>query len=204
MLLKDYYWIWEEGIPQPTCEKIIKLGLSRNDNLASVGFIDNKNTDELTEEEKNNLLKLRNSNVSWIGLEEKWLFSLVQQYVYEANINAGWNFEWDYSENMQFTKYNPGQYYGWHCDQNLRPYEEEEKKGKIRKLSSIISLSDPNDYDGGDLQFDYGLDSISTCNKLKRRGSIIVFPSFVYHQVTPVTEGIRYSLVSWHLGMPFK
>jgi len=204
MILKDYYWFWEKAIPIPTCEKIIKIGLSKNDKLGSVGFTQGRNPDELSTEEKNNLLALRNSNVSWIDIQEKWLFSLVQEYVHEANISSGWNFEWDYTEEMQFTKYNPGQYYGWHADQQSSPYVDKEKEGKIRKLSAIISLSDPNDYEGGELEFDFGHGLIKTCNQIRKQGSVIVFPSFVYHQVTPVTQGIRYSLVSWHLGMPFK
>lgn len=202
MILKDYYWFWEETIPVPTCEKIIKIGLSKNNELGLVGSAVGKNLDDL--EEKNNLLALRNSNVSWIGIEEKWIFSLIQSYVQEANIFSGWNFEWDYTENMQFTKYNSGQYYGWHTDQNSNPYENEEKKGKIRKLSAIVNLSNSNNYDGGELQFNFGNGLIKTCEQIRKQGSLIVFPSFVYHQVTPVTKGTRYSLVSWHLGMPFK
>jgi len=100
MILKDYYWFWEKAIPIPTCEKIIKIGLSKNDKLGSVGFTQGRNPDELSTEEKNNLLALRNSNVSWIDIQEKWLFSLVQEYVHEANISSGWNFEWDYTEEM--------------------------------------------------------------------------------------------------------
>ena len=37
-------------------------------------------------------------------------------YIHEANQKAGWNFDWDWSESCQFTKYGVGQYYGWHCD----------------------------------------------------------------------------------------
>jgi predicted 2-oxoglutarate/Fe(II)-dependent dioxygenase YbiX len=81
------------------------------------------------------------------------------------------------------------------------------KAGKIRKLSVTISLSDPATYEGGNLKFDLGPhreDRYHECAEIRPRGSIIVFPSHVYHQVTPVTKGTRYSLVAWNLGYPFK
>ena len=43
-------------------------------------------------------------------------------YIHEANQKAGWNFDWDWSESCQFTKYGVGQYYGWHCDSWDKPY----------------------------------------------------------------------------------
>jgi PKHD-type hydroxylase len=91
----------------------------------------------------------------------------------------------------------------------------------VRKLSITIQLSDPDDYEGGRFEwlepgssFD-NLRSIDTTIDLnnilqsapfsaKTKGSIIVFPSDVHHQVTPVTRGTRESLVGWLLGYPFK
>ena len=42
------------------------------------------------------------------------------------------------------------------------------------------------------------------CKEILPKGSIIVFPSFLWHRVKPVTKGVRYSLVVWNLGYPFK
>jgi PKHD-type hydroxylase len=78
---------------------------------------------------------------------------------------------------------------------------------KIRKLSVTISLNDPDEYDGGNLQFDFGPhkeNRYHTCTEIRPKGSVIVFPSHVYHQVTPVTRGTRYSLVCWNLGAAFR
>jgi PKHD-type hydroxylase len=78
---------------------------------------------------------------------------------------------------------------------------------KIRKLSVTINLNEPNDYEGGNLKFDFGphaSERYHECVEIRPRGSIIVFPSHIYHQVTPVTKGTRYSLVLWCLGYPFK
>ena len=81
--------------------------------------------------------------------------------------------------------------------------------GKIRKLSMTINLNEPGDYDGGNLKFDFGSNredghQIHEVEEIRPQGSIIVFPSYQYHCVTPVTRGTRYSLVLWTLGQPFK
>ena len=71
-----------------------------------------------------------------------------------------------------------------------------------------ISLTDPSEYEGGDLEFDFrDTDKGSQpriCEEIRQKGSVIVFPSFVWHRVKPVTKGRRHSLVCWNLGYPFK
>ena len=79
--------------------------------------------------------------------------------------------------------------------------------GKIRKLSCTLLLNDPNDYDGGQFEFDYRNTNQSNkkqVNELNQIGSILIFPSFVWHKVFPITKGVRYSLVAWYLGLPFR
>ena len=80
--------------------------------------------------------------------------------------------------------------------------------GKVRKLSMTLNLTEPDDYTGGDLKFDFGPHAgrgrFKTCKEIRPRGSLIIFPSYLYHQVTPVTKGTRYSLVIWSLGKPFR
>ena len=217
---------------------------------------------------------VRDSSIAW--LSDKWIYDLVHPFVHQANRAAGWNFEWDFSESCQFTKYQPGQFYGWHADGSsdwpaiYKPtlkgedgkwkicefipkedktdwiYEQDDMGnkypkviitdrdcpvrkrkdylgnetpingftdnkyywGKIRKISMTINLTEPDDYKGGDLKFDFGPHAgrgrFKTCKEIRPRGSVIVFPSFLHHQVTPVTEGTRYSLVLWNLGKPFR
>ena len=73
-----------------------------------------------------------------------------------------------------------------------------------------VSLSDPKNYKGGDLEFDFRnvetgkKPNIRKCKELLPKGSIVVFPSYVWHRVTPVTKGTRYSLVIWNLGWPYR
>ena len=84
---------------------------------------------------------------------------------------------------------------------------------RIRKLSMTCQLTDGSEYKGGELEFDFrNYDPHMRdeskhrvqCKEILPKGSIIVFPSFVWHRVKPVTSGTRYSLVVWHLGRPFK
>jgi predicted 2-oxoglutarate/Fe(II)-dependent dioxygenase YbiX len=76
--------------------------------------------------------------------------------------------------------------------------------GKVRKLSMTVQLTKENEYEGGLFQIDRGPHyehvRYYTVSEIATRGSIIVFPSFVHHQVTPVTRGTRESLVMWSLG----
>jgi len=149
-------------------------------------------------------------------MNDTWLYKEIHPYIREANAKAGWNFDWDWSESCQFTKYGLGQYYGWHCDSWDKPYNkpnDPNSHGKIRKLSVTISLSHPDEYEGGNLEFDMRNQkdwerdkkkAIHECHEIRPRGSIIVFPSFVWHRVAPVTKGTRYSLVIWNLGHPFR
>ena len=155
----------------------------------------------------------RKSNVCWFN--EQWLYDLLWPYLTTANENAGWNFDLDWSESCQFTKYKEGQFYGWHSDSYPKPYNDEKGKeleGKIRKLSMTVSLNDPNEYEGGNLEFDFRhrtdyeftKSDKALCTEIRPQGSVIVFPSFVWHRVAPVTKGTRYSLVIWNLGYPFR
>ena len=140
-----------------------------------------------------------------------WIYKEIQPYIHQANNNAGWNFDWDYSESCQFTIYKKKQYYDWHCDSWDKPYNEDgPTKGKIRKLSVTVSLTDPQEYKGGELEFDFRNEdpdkkpAIRSCTEILPKGSLVVFPSFVWHRVKPVTKGVRYSLVIWNLGYPFR
>ena len=79
---------------------------------------------------------------------------------------------------------------------------------KVRKLSMTVNLTNPDNYAGGNLKFDLGPHAgkkrFKVCEEIRPQGSIIIFPSFLYHCVTPVTRGTRYSLVLWSLGRPWQ
>ena len=91
----------------------------------------------------------------------------------------------------------------------ISPFSQDKKKwGKVRKISMTVNLNSPQDYEGGNLKFDLGPHSVGerfkVFNDMRSQGSIIIFPSFMYHCVTPVTSGTRFSLVLWLLGKPWQ
>jgi len=200
---KYYYWYFTKALNNTVCDSIIKLGLSSKLEEGSIGG------EKFAKDKKSFRRKIRNSNITW--LNDLWLYRYIHPYLNIANKNAGWNFQWNYSEHFQFTKYKKNQFYDWHRDSWDGVYEKKDDinfNGKIRKLSAICSLVEPEDFKGGELLFQPRDQTdptiVQECKEILPRGSIIVFPSFVYHKVNPVTKGTRYSLVSWHLGEPFK
>jgi len=208
MNLEHYYWYFKSALTPEQCNKIIDLGIKTKSDLGTVGGIKIKNYKKISKEEKNKLIKIRKSNVAW--LEDKWLYELITPYVTIANKNANWNFQVDWFENIQFTIYKKSQFYDWHQDCWDKPYEmpNPNYNGKIRKISATIQLSDPKDYKGGELVFDFRNKTNKSSNILKPKellpqGTIVVFPSHIHHKVTPVTKGTRYSLVLWSLGNPW-
>jgi len=212
MNLTNYYYYWANVIPHRICDMIIQYGKSIKQDTAITGGIGRDRdlkAQPLTKAELKDLKKKRDSNICWVN--DRWIYKEIQPYVRMANEMAGWNFQWDWTESCQFTIYKKGQYYDWHCDSWDKPYTEEgPTKGKIRKLSNIVQLTDPKEYEGGELEFDfrqYDPDKkrkTQIAKEITPKGSIIVFPSFVWHRVKPVTKGLRYSLVNWNLGWPFK
>ena len=212
MNLKYYYWYFKGVLPKSFCNDLIKYGNEKQEETALIGGYQIKadNNEELTNKEIKDLKKKRDSNIVW--LRDPWIYKEIHPYVNAANRNSGWNFQWDWSEDCQFTKYKQDQYYDWHCDSWDEPYSKDKNinyAGKIRKLSVTCSLSDPNDYEGGDLEFDFKQNAENEnpqkriCSEIKEQGSIVIFPSFVWHRVKPVTKGTRYSLVIWNLGKPW-
>ena len=225
MNLTNYYYQFPAVLTPKFVDDIVAYGKSHTPEMAVTGGgskDDKKNLDKKGNLKKSivkDIQKKRKSDIVWMN--DTWIYKEIHPYIHEANQKAGWNFEWDWSESCQFTKYGVGQYYGWHCDSWDKPYSRPPladgtrpiDHGKIRKLSVTISLSHPDEYVGGNLEFDFRNQvdwdrnkkaAIHSCDGIRPRGSIIVFPSFVWHRVAPVTKGTRYSLVIWNLGYPFR
>jgi len=98
-------------------------------------------------------------------------------------------------DNLQFTEYHSEDdgHYDWHMD--FGGY-----KSSTRKLSLVVQLSDPEEYEGGKLQFMINRDIIDAPTD---KGTVIFFPSYLMHRVTKVEKGKRRSLVCWFHGPPF-
>jgi len=212
MNLSNYFWYFKSALTPRFCDEVIKYALQQKDGIARTGGFNHK---KLSKEDVKNIQRKRKSDLVW--LNDRWIYKEIHPFVHEANRRAGWNFEWDRSESCQFTKYKQGQYYDWHCDSWDKPYERKNKQdpdnGKIRKLSMTCQLTDGSEYSGGELEFDFRQydppqrdesKHLRKATEILPKGSIIVFPSFLWHRVKPITRGTRYSLVLWHLGYPFK
>ena len=139
---------------------------------------------------------VRRSQVSWLNNspDTKWLFDKLADVVSKMNAQ---HFRFDltgFGETLQLTNYDQSEngMYGWHQDYG---------GGISRKLSMAVQLTDPSEYEGGNLQV---LTSSQPQNVRKQRGLIAIFPSYILHQVTPVTQGSRQSLVAWVSGPAFK
>tara|TARA_R110000824_G_scaffold121004_1_gene276875 strand:+ start:1454 stop:2083 length:630 start_codon:yes stop_codon:yes gene_type:complete len=204
------YWYFKSALTPKFCDDVIKYGLSKTEQMAQTGNIKKK----LNKEEIKTMKQVRNSDIAW--LDDLWIYKEIHPYVDKANEKAGWNFQWDFSESCQFTKYKLNQYYDWHCDSYSKPFNQPNninKHGKIRKLSVTCQLTDGSEYEGGELEFDFRDYDPSKRDESKHlikakeilpKGSIVVFPSHLWHRVKPVRKGIRYSLVLWNIGYPFK
>ena len=204
------FWYFKSALTPKFCDDVIKYGLSKNEEMAQTGNIKKK----LNKEEIKTMKQVRNSDIAW--LDDLWIYKEIHPYVDKANEKAGWNFQWDFSESCQFTKYKLNQYYDWHCDSYSKPFNQPNninKHGKIRKLSVTCQLTDGSEYEGGELEFDFRDYDPSKRDESKHllkakeilpKGSIVVFPSHLWHRVKPVRKGIRYSLVLWNIGYPFK
>jgi PKHD-type hydroxylase len=140
---------------------------------------------------------IRRSELNWLTNSEEtnWVFDRLSHVV--SSLNADY-FGFDlvgFGERLQLTNYHADRqgHYVWHQDFG--------SAGISRKLSIVLQLSDPNEYEGGELQL---LTSGKPITMQKKKGLIVAFPAWTLHQVTPVVKGTRQTLVTWVSGPSFK
>jgi len=140
---------------------------------------------------------VRITRTAWIdpGPDTKWIYDRMQMVLRIMNDRI-WQFDIrGFSESFQYTVYHgaEGGHYDWHVDQG--------DMTNARKLSASLQLTDPSAYDDCDLQV-HGVNKVETAPR--ERGTLIVFPSYVLHRVTPITRGTRKSVVVWTTGPNFR
>ena len=141
--------------------------------------------------------KARQGSIAWIAADAATepLFARLEKIAAETNEQA-FRFQLEgFGEPIQFTRYDhPGDHYSWH--QDLGP-------GKMsrRKLSMVVQLTDPATYSGSNLQL---MSGGNPQDMSRDRGSVLIFPAWQVHRVTPLESGTRYSLVAWIWGEPFR
>jgi PKHD-type hydroxylase len=179
---------WDGAFTPEECEQVTQLAKEYTPNLGTIlsdkdGFTGDKS--------------IRDCGVAFLSPDHmEWFYQKLSYYIHELN-NRYFRFDlFGLSENLQFTQYvAPTGKYDSHIDKAFG--------AQIRKLSIVVQMSKPEDYEGGDLQ-------ILTSGEEKPRnvkrdlGTLVAFPSYTLHRVTPVTKGVRNSLVGWVTGAPFK
>lgn len=183
-----YHWQNSPGLLSPAeCKRVIKHAVRNyKPREAVVGHGANARHDEM-----------RSSTVRWLSycdIDLLWLRMRIEEQILIANRDGfGFNLQPSFTE-IQFTQYDAavGGHYDWHEDNSAVM-----KKPMDRKLSFVLQLSDPADYDGG--KFELHGDPLPP-GAYTRQGDALIFRSGLRHRVTPVTRGTRYSLVTWVHG----
>lgn len=177
---------WTGGFTNEEINRIISIGdrLTLNNAVVSGDSIFDRN--------------IRDSRTGWISLNDDTQF-LYDRLGYIARQLNGQFFDfdiWGFSEDLQYTIYDSNNsHYTWHVDHGTSV------SNSPRKLSLVLQLSDPCEYEGGDLEI---LNSSEPTKIHKEKGLVAAFPSYILHRVTPVTRGIRKTVVVWLTGPRFK
>ena len=140
------------------------------------------------------------------------LVQLFGNLIKDFNDNySGWKYDLEFIEAIQLGHYYEGDFYDWHIDSfqnpSFRTFENSHpNKPYNRKVSVSVFLNDPEEYEGGEFDLETrGPNAEERFNTFKLpKGSMVVFPSYMWHRVRPVTSGVRKSLVLWIQGPPFK
>lgn len=143
----------------------------------------------------------RRSRIAFLP-PDHWIGEALRQAAGVANEAGNWNYDLTRVESVQASVYGEGGHYGWHADAHAH-------EDGVRKLSVVLQLDDGGSYEGGDLRFRrfgaYDEDEMEPmAPEMRQRGSIVVFPSYQVHRVTPVTAGVRRSISLWLVGPRFR
>ena len=139
--------------------------------------------------------EIRKSTVSWIDFDKMQpVYNDINSLIQKINRNHFGFSGIQITERAQISEYSSGGFYGWHSDTPI----DMAKEPAVRKLSMTLLLNNPSEFEGGNLEI-----ANKTMLPMKQ-GYAAVFASFLQHRVTPITKGVRKSLVMWFGGEPFK
>ena len=182
----DLFCGWSGGFTDDEIEQIRWMG--------NVGKFQSGTTGRSTVADEN----VRKSSVMWIqgNKDTRWLFERLSNITSRVN-HERFLYDIDEMSDLQYTRYgDDGDHYTWHFDATTDRLEY-----RIRKISMVMGLNDPDEYEGGDFQIikTGNIEKIETLRPAK--GEIIFFSSMFPHRVTPVTKGTRETLVAWISGV---
>jgi PKHD-type hydroxylase len=211
------FYVFPRAVPKNECRKILKYCIKNTKfqeaSVINKGFTDSDPMEvvQMSDDRSRTDPKIRKTDVAFIEDRDNRVNEVAWHFLREANkINFNYNLE--FFQPVQFARYRNGGHYDWHQDasgQNVH--------GESRKLSLTFCLTDPKDYEGGELEFFGGerqmeemelpdgtkISGEQIKQDIRDQGSVIVFDSRDWHRVTPCTKGTRYSIVCWTVGPNF-
>tara|TARA_R110000824_G_scaffold6208_4_gene28663 strand:- start:3303 stop:3878 length:576 start_codon:yes stop_codon:yes gene_type:complete len=191
--MKQFWSIWEGHLDDEQINYIIEMCEKFPTEEGKIFSPNPSDRDESPVLEK----EVRTSEIRFV--DDEHCSNLIWQYVQRANATH-YGFDIEDGFPIQYTTYKGSDkgHYHWHQDTDMITDNYED-----RKLSVVIQLSDPEKYKGGDFEFEINGETVNLPG-FRKKGSILVFPSFLRHRVKNVTKGKRNSLVSWISGPNFK
>jgi PKHD-type hydroxylase len=196
-------WCYSAGkFSDEACDEIIALGKEYQEYEGTVGGGVSKDRPVIEH-------SIRQSSVSWLPRTDPrtaGIFSVLDNFAWEAN-NTWFGLDYQYHgvSSLQFTIYRGsselrtgGDFYNTHADSAWISEHPSQ-----RKISVVVQLSKESDYTGGDFYMT-DVSALPPPDQIKRRGTVLSFPSIIRHGVKPVTSGTRYSLVGWYMGPPWR
>jgi len=180
------YYKWDKAVSKSECEFLIEDCLKSD---AKKAFT-NKDEKEILDD------KIRKTDIRWIRSGSFIQYSMMG-FLADANSRI---FRYDITghEQIQFGTYSKDDHYLWHIDAISRNVSNPSG----RKLTTSILLSDPKDFEGGEFEIFSGAEKPE--QPLQFQGSVCVMDCTDWHRITPVTRGVRHSLVMWSHGPNFK
>lgn len=193
--MNQWWQYWSGYFGPMECDKLIEIAQRFPAVDGKIGHATDKVINDVS---------VRRSKLRWLPRYDPTLFSFfgrLELLFQEANCNA-FGFDLTMFREVQYTEYHAADAgtYDWHHDTTWTS-----RKLQRRKLSLVVQLSDPSTYEGGRFEMSKAdCDEVPNSEKLLPRGTVIIFPSFLRHRVTPVTLGSRLSLVTWYEGPYFR
>ena len=190
------FYLFPRIIKPEVCNKIVKDFMAEDLKPALVGVAPRDNP------------SIRKTSVYFIPTKlSSKANEIAWHFLKEANKQM-FDYDLTYFQSVQFSEYSVGGFYDWHID-----VASKNKPNKTRKLSLSLMLTDPDTFEGGELQFYNGgrpfaeqgdENGKQVKNDLKAQGTIVVFDSRDFHRVTPMVDGTRHSIVCWATGAAFR
>jgi PKHD-type hydroxylase len=183
--------VWHDAFTKEECDAIIQEAELQEFKKGSIGSAETSRIDS----------DIRDSDITWVEptRENDWIHKRIATVAGQINFDK-YQLDLDVFDGFQYSKYNVDGHYDWHTDIIISPNDP----SLHRKLSLSLMLTDPKEYEGGELLLAGGGNNSNPVSLKRNKGDLIAFYSFVPHKVAPVTSGERVALVTWALGPKFR